>query len=89
MELKQIGSNQTTLTLQIQTSKGKDFTVLFSYSTPVAAQLPDGSYVQTAKKWSQTTTKHINKWLRDAGLNPLNVETWDQETFDAMAQTPR
>ena len=87
MELNQIGSNQTTLTLQ--TSKGEDFTVLFSYSTAVAAQRPDGSYVQTAKKWGPTTTKHVNKWLRAAGLNPLNVEAWDQIIFDAIAQTKR
>jgi hypothetical protein len=38
--------------------------VLFSYATPVAS-FDKGSYqfYKTNKKWSKTTTRHINKWI--------------------------
>ena len=38
--------------------------VLFSYSTPVAS-FDKGNYqfYKTSKKWSKTTTRHINKWI--------------------------
>ena len=36
--------------------------VLFSYSTPVAA-LTDNGYYRTSTKYGSTTTRHINKWL--------------------------
>ena len=56
MLLKSIGNNQTQIDYEDGTS------VLFSYSTPVAA-LTDNGYYRTSKKWSVTTTRHINKWL--------------------------
>jgi len=40
--------------------------VFFSYSTPVAAKIPNGDgfrYIRTKTKHSVTTTKHINSWL--------------------------
>jgi len=41
-----------------------DYIVLFSYSTPVACYNKRTlDYSRTAKKWSMTTTRHINKWL--------------------------
>jgi len=57
MKLSVIGANQT----QLATSDG--VVVLFSYDTPVAALLPSGRYIRTNKKYSNTTTKHINAWL--------------------------
>jgi len=57
MKLKQIGSNQTELDLGFAQ-------VFFSYETPVAARLTDGSLVRTDERYSVTTTKHINKWLQ-------------------------
>ena len=57
MKLKQIGPNQTQLTY----SDGSE--VFWSYETPVAGKLPDGTYVRTSTKWSTTTSRHINKWL--------------------------
>jgi len=56
LQLKPIASNMTELTVG-------NITILFSYQTPVAALLPSGRYVKTSKKWSPTTTKHVNKWL--------------------------
>ena len=56
MNIRNIGSNMTQLDLADGTS------VLFSYSTPVAA-LTDNGYYRTSTKYSSTTTRHINKWL--------------------------
>jgi len=64
MTLRKVGSNMTELTLP-------NAIVLFSYSTPVAAHIGAG-FVRTNKKWSNTTSKHINKWL--AGANAAEVE---------------
>ncbi len=57
MKLKQIGSNMTELDLGFAQ-------VFFSYDTPVAARLTDGSLVRTEQWYSATTSKHINKWLQ-------------------------
>ena len=57
MKLKTIAANQTELTLSCGA------VVFFSYETPVAAMLPSGQYIRTDKKWSVTTSKHLNKWL--------------------------
>ena len=57
MKLVSLGSNQTEIEF------GNDITVFFSYSTPVAAFIPGKGYFRTDKKFSQTTSKHINKWL--------------------------
>ena len=57
MKLKQLGSNMTELDMG-------DAQVFFSYETPVAARLTDGSLVRTEDWYSVTTTKHINKWLQ-------------------------
>jgi hypothetical protein len=51
--------------------------VLFSYRTPVAVLL-DGVAYKTSKKWSNTTTRHINTWYREYdGEKP-------QEYFDNL-----
>lgn len=60
MKLKQLGSNMTELDMGFAQ-------VFFSYETPVAARLTDGSLVRTATKYSVTSTKHINKWLDGCG----------------------
>lgn len=73
MKVKNIGSNMT----EVETKMG---TILVSYSTPVAACLSDGSgFIRTSKKWSMTTSRHINKWL--AGANAKEV---DQSVLDNM-----
>ena len=54
--------------------------VFFSYSTPVAGYCPDKGYLRTTQWYSQTTTKHINKYL------PSNVEWTEvsQETINNL-----
>jgi len=38
--------------------------VLFSYATPVASfDKTTCQFSRTTKKWSMTTSRHINKWL--------------------------
>ena len=73
MNLNPIGSNQTEVTTD-------SCRILFSYKTPVACYHPKRGYVVTEKKWSVTTSRHINKWL-DGNL----AETAPQSWFDTLA----
>ena len=59
MNLTPIAANQTVLSF----TNGAE--VFFSYKTPVAAYCPLRGYIRTEKFWSVTTSRHINKWLRD------------------------
>ena len=70
MQLTPIAANQTQLNLNDGTE------VFFSYRTPVAAYLPSQGYIRTAKKWSVTTSRHINKWL--GGVNNVTEVTQEQ-----------
>ena len=72
MQLKPIASNMTELVLNDGTQ------VLFSYRTPVASW-KDGQFYKTSKKWSMTTSKHINKWAHCAVSMP-------QEYFDNLVK---
>ena len=72
MKLNQIAANQTELDMGFAQ-------VFFSYNTPVAARLTDGSLVRTAERYSVTTTKHINKWLQ--GCDALTVS---QDRIDCL-----
>ena len=72
MKLNNLGNNQAELSIN---SVG---TVLFSYNTPVAVRTPEGIF-KTSKKWSNTTSKHINTWLDGA-----EAEQKPQEFFDNL-----
>jgi hypothetical protein len=72
MKLNPIASNMTQITLNDGTQ------VLFSYQTPVASW-KDGQFYKTDKKWSNTTTRHINKWADCAITKP-------QAYFDGLTQ---
>jgi hypothetical protein len=72
MRIKPITSNMTELVLNDGTQ------VLFSYQTPVASW-KDGQFFKTERKWSNTTTRHINKWADCAISKP-------QEYFDNLVQ---
>jgi hypothetical protein len=72
MQIKPIGSNQT----ELHFSGG---VVLFSYQTPVAACLGGRCY-KTSKKWSVTTSKHVNKWCYEG------CEEKPQEFFDNLVK---
>lgn len=74
MKVKPNGSNQT-----IVWSEYHGVEVLYSYETPVALQSPTGAWFKTDRKWSATTSKHINKFLpSDQG----RVTLVSQDTLD-------
>ena len=75
MKVINLGANKTQLNLNNGTE------VFFSYKTPVAAYLPEKGYVRTEKFWSVTTSRHINKWLKDVN----NVTEIDQAILDNLA----
>jgi len=61
MQLNRIGNNETVVSFASGTE------VLYSYDTPVAGRrIVDGALqvFKTDKKWSVTTSKHINKYLK-------------------------
>ena len=74
MKIKNVGSNMTEVQLN-------GCILLYSYDTPVAGKNTDGwhcgnAMFKTDRKWSATTTRHINKWFR---------EVWD---VDAKTEVP-
>ena len=71
MQLRPIASNMTQLDLN-------GYQILFSYQTPVAC-LSDNGYYRTSKKWSVTTSRHINKWL-----DGVLAKEQPQEFFDSL-----
>ena len=75
LKLKPIGNNIT----QLNTPNGA--VILFSYETPVAAQLATGGFVRTATNYSKTTTKHINKWL-----DGRKAEVVEQAVINALVE---
>lgn len=72
MKLRQIGPNQTEVILS------PDKVVFFSYETPVAAII-DGKFYRTSKRFSVTTSKHINRWL-----DGRKAEEKPQSFFDSL-----
>ncbi len=75
MQINPIGSNQTELHLDNGTI------IMFSYKTPVAACMGDGSgFIRTNHKWSVTTSKHINKWIDGRAAKEV-----PQATLNALA----
>ena len=76
MDIKNVGSNMT----QVGFNGNQ---ILYSYSTPVAAWDNErGEYVRTDKFWSQTTSRHINKWI---GKVYSNVHHVSQSGIDNLA----
>lgn len=49
------------------------YLVLYSYNTPVAVRA-HGNYFRTSKKWSVTTSKHINRWLEGVKATEIPQE---------------
>ena len=73
MKLRKLGSNQTEISVG-------DNLVLFSYNTPVAAWVRGRGWLRTEQKFSKTTTKHINAWLRNVNI----VGSVDQSFLDNL-----
>ena len=59
MILRQLGSNQTELSLTNGNS------IFFSYETPVAGYHSEDGFFKTETYYSKTTSRHINQYLRD------------------------
>ena len=60
--------------------QGKDFDYLYSYETLVAVEKKDTGLLFVTDEWySQTTSKHINKWID--GRKSLTVS---QSTLDGL-----
>ena len=76
MKIKQLASNMTEL-------QSGDTRILFSYETPVAAYITGQGLYRTSKKWSRTTSKHINKWDMAHWSDYAFMEK-PQEWFDAL-----
>ena len=76
MKLTPIKANMNELTIG-------DKTILFSYKTPVAYHNVGGMlYFKTNKKWSNTTTRHINQWTCKG--NGIKIVEIDQEVLDNL-----
>jgi hypothetical protein len=74
MKVKSIRSNQTEIV------KNNGSRLLVSYETPVAYWCaPENRLYITDKKWSVTTSKHINKWKQQFSATEKRV---DQAALD-------
>ena len=78
MKLHSFATNRTLLTFNDGTE------VFFSYSTPVAGYKPNIGYVKTDKWYSSTTTRHINRYLNDANVNPEEAKVVSQSVIDDL-----
>lgn len=62
-----------------------DFTIVFSYSTPVEILVRDYGRVTTKEKFSSTTSKHMNRYCYEPNCEPKDfdkvVELIDNEKF--------
>jgi hypothetical protein len=88
MNLKNLGAHKN----EIQLGDEFNTRVLISYETPVAyCQTYDGSvhFFKTEKKWSNTTSKHINQWFNlFSGINEsVKVLTVPQSSLDLLLST--
>lgn len=84
MKIKSLGKNQT----EITTARA---IVFVSYETPVAALLEDPVTKQfigfkTDKKWSVTTSRHINQWFYDLGPAGIDIHVKPQAWFDGLLE---
>ena len=78
MKIKSIKANQTQVELN-------DGTIIFvSYETPVAAFVVGKGIIRTSKKWSQTTTRHINGWIKEEFGPYITTNEVEQSELDAL-----
>ena len=78
MNLTPVFSNGT----EVETA---DARILFSYRTPVAAYIFGRGFVRTEEFFSVTTSRHINKWLKDGHTDLPECETVPQAEIEALA----
>ena len=80
MNLNPISANMTEIDF------GNGMQILFSYKTPVAVfdwrnGFRNSRYYRTSTRWSNTTQRHINKWL-----NGNTAEMRPQEFFNGLVK---
>jgi len=69
MKLENFGSNQTLVKLT------NDKELFYSYKTIVSAKLKD-KYYYTSFKYGNTTTRHINNYLKDNKKDAIKVSQY-------------
>ena len=79
MELKSIATNRTVLIFNNGTTE-----VFFSYETPVAGYSDKLGYFKTDTWYSSTTTRHINRYLKAANVNPRVAKVVSQYEIDDL-----
>ena len=75
MKLNPIAANQT------EVERADGITVFYSYQTPVAAFVPGRGGLVTDKKWSKTTSRHINQAIARWGCSKTEVPQAEIETI--------
>ena len=76
MILRQIGSNQTELSLNNGNS------IFFSYETPVAGFDAEDGFFKTETYYSKTTSRHINQYFRY--VDAADISTVSDEYIVAL-----
>ena len=79
MKLQSFAKNRTLLIFNNGITE-----IFFSYETPVAGYSNKLGFVKTNKWYSATTTRHINKYLKESTLNPDKVKEVDQSVIDDL-----
>jgi len=77
MILRQIGSNQTELSLNNGNS------IFFSYETPVAGYDAVDGFFKTETYYSKTTSRHINQYFKHVDASDI-TEVPDQYIVDLV-----
>jgi hypothetical protein len=81
MEINPIQTNLTELRLGDKSGR----LILFSYKTPVASW-EDGQFYVTDTRWSNTTQRHINKWIKSFGTTRELATIVPQDYFHSLTQ---
>ena len=77
MYINRISQNETEVHFNKRlVDEAKRTTFFFSYDTPVAAKV-GATYYKTEEKFSNTTSRHLNKWLEG-----VQYEVQPQSWFD-------
>jgi len=85
MYIESVNGNQcdSIKSSRIEVVMANGTSVFFSYMIPVAAFVPGRGYLRTSRRWSTTTTRHINQWLSRKGAEA--VEEVSQDVIDNLS----
>jgi hypothetical protein len=82
MKLNRISTNETEVILnEMLVDTTKHATVFFSYDTPVAAKVGT-TYYRTSDTFSNTTSRHLNKWLEGVEATAKSQTWFEKLLFD-------